>query len=92
MRLAAVSALLVASFSDLLSCSASSSVVIRAPRFVLELLDQLGRRSDLDAGLAAGGSTVFTTFEPRRDVDAVVAGVLSSIGFFFAFMMFGSEA
>ena len=68
------------------------SVVIRALRFVFELVDQLGDGLDLDARLAAGGLGGLHDLESRRDVDAVIGGVLSAIGFFFAFMMLGSDA
>src|SRR5579859_4387315 len=59
--LAAVSALAVASLSDLLSCSAISSVGIMClgtdnssdrPGLVLELVEKLGDAFDFDAGLA----------------------------------------
>ena len=62
-------------------------------RFVLELLDQLGHGLHLDAGLALRRLLDLQRLQARRDVDAErLGGQLTSIGFFFAFMMLGSEA
>src|SRR5262245_24483338 len=75
--LAAVNALLVASLSSLLSCSATRRVVISDhSHLVLELLDQLADRLHLDAGLAAGRLGGLQDFESRRDVDAIGVGRL----------------
>ena len=51
---------------------AEASVITDHPRFVLELVDQLGDRRDLDAGLAARRLGGLQHLEPRRDVDAVI--------------------
>src|SRR3954451_3820544 len=73
--LAAVSALAVASFSDLLSCSARRSVAISEnPRFVLQFGDELGDRADLHTGLATRRIDGGDDFQPRRDIDAVIGG------------------
>src|SRR4030095_1224304 len=73
--LAAVNALLVASLSVLLSCSATRSVVMSDhPDLVLELVDELAHGFHLHAGLAAGALGGLEHFEPRRDVDAVAVG------------------
>ena len=61
-------------------------------RFVLELADEFGDRADLGAGLAARRLVVFTTSAAARCRRRSRPGVFSSIGFFFAFMMLGSEA
>jgi hypothetical protein len=58
---------------------------------LLQLVHQLGDRGDLDAGLAPAGSSTFSTF--RRGVASTPRSAWSSSsGFFFAFMMLGSEA
>ena len=91
--MAAVSALLVASFSDLLSCSARRSVVIQStPASFFSLSTSSATVLTLTPALRLGRLGGLQHFEPRRDVDAESAGVFSSIGFFFAFMMLGSEA
>ena len=63
------------------------------PRFVLQLGDQLGDGRDLDAGLARRRLDRLQHLQARRDVDAEIGRASSSSsGFFFAFMMLGSEA
>src|SRR4051812_2478802 len=75
---AAVSALAVTSFKDPWSCSPISSVVMVSPanpmgrssedaRLDLQLLHELGHRTDLDAGLAPAGLGGFEHLEPGRD-------------------------
>jgi hypothetical protein len=72
--------------------SARRRTAIRSPPLRLEFRDQLVDRAHLDAGLARLGLGGLDDRQPRRDVDAVIGGVFSSSGFFFAFMMLGSEA
>ena len=63
------------------------------PGFVLELRHQFGDVLDLDACLAARRFGGLEDFEARREIDAVLSdALLSAIGFFFAFMMFGRLA
>ena len=83
-----------AACSAWLSCSATTRTVISDhPRFVLQLVDQFGDRRDLDAGLALRRLLDLEGRQARRRRRRRVApGVSSSIGFFLAFMMFGSDA
>ena len=62
------------------------------PRLVLELVDQRRHAIDLDAGLAVLGSASETIFSLGAMSTPSASGVVSSIGFFFAFMIFGSDA
>ena len=63
------------------------------PRLVLQFVDELGDGVDLDAGLAAlAARRSSTTFSRGAISTPSASGVVSSIGFFFAFMMLGSEA
>src|ERR1700758_1571971 len=73
---AAVRALLVASLSVALSCSASRSVGISNRSRGFELLDQIGDALDLPAGLAHRRLGGLDYFKPRLDVDAVICGGL----------------
>ena len=62
-----------------------------APPPRLSLATSSAALADLDAGLAARRLDRLEHLEARRDVDAESAGFLTSSGFFFAFMMLGSE-
>jgi hypothetical protein len=61
-------------------------------RFVLQLVDQFGHGLHLDAGLALRRLLDLQGLEARRGVDAQRVRRQGSIGFFFAFMMLGSDA
>src|SRR5215831_11608997 len=74
---AAVSALLVASLRTSCSCSAINSVVIlENPGFVLQLGDEFGDVLHLDAALAAWRFRGLEDLQMRRQVDAIVSGIL----------------
>ena len=62
------------------------------PGFVLELVDQFRDGADLDAGRRLGGSVTFSVFRRGATSTPRSAGSRVSSGFFFAFMMLGSEA
>src|SRR5690242_14231208 len=74
--LAAVSALLVASLSEALLCSATRSVGMSDRSRLFELLHEFAHALDLDAGLAHRRFGGLDHFEPRLDVDAVIGGGL----------------
>src|SRR5690606_4080450 len=83
---AADSALAVWSDNAALSCSAirriaillflSFSQSLKDARFVLQLVDQFGNRTDLDASLAAAGLFGLQDLEAGLDLDAEIAGSL----------------
>ena len=66
---------------------------ITAPPLRSSVCRPVRRLATLMPALRFAGSTVFSTLQPRRrHRRRRSAGVFSSIGFFFAFMMLGSEA
>ena len=76
-----------------LSCSAMTRTLIQITfASFFSLSTSSATDSTMHACFALGGLLDLQGREAGRDIDSQIAGVISSMGFFFAFMMFGSEA